>query len=70
MRRTPVLSAALLLGLAFTLVSREPVVNPRLKKAGRLPEHSGWIQVHLEGSPADIGFHHGYLLAPEIKDNF
>jgi hypothetical protein len=70
MRRTPVLSAALLLGLAFTLVSREPVVNPRLKKAGRLAEHSGWIQVHLEGSPADIGFQHGYLLAPEIKDNF
>jgi hypothetical protein len=70
MRRTSVLSAVLLLGLAFTLISREPAPNPRLKKGGRLPEHAGWIQVHLEGSPADIGFQHGYLLAPEIHDNF
>ncbi len=35
-----------------------------------MPERNGWIQVHLEGSPAEIGFQHGYLLAPEIKDNF
>jgi hypothetical protein len=33
-------------------------------------ERSGWIPVHLEGSPAEIGFQHGYLLAPEIEDNF
>jgi len=26
--------------------------------------------VHLEGSPAEIGFQHGYLLTPEIEDNF
>src|SRR5579871_66906 len=70
MRRIPVLCAVLLLGLAVTLISREPVTNPRLKKAGRLPERAGWIPVYLEGSPADIGFQHGYLLAPEIKDNF
>ena len=30
----------------------------------------GWIYVHLEGSPHDIGFQHGYLLAPEIADAF
>ena len=24
--------------------------------------------MHLEGSPADIGYQHGYLLAPEIRD--
>jgi Phospholipase B len=71
MPRTTVLSAVvLLLGLAFTLVPRDPRTDPRLKKAARLPERGGWIQVHLEGSPAEIGYQHGYLLAPEIADNF
>jgi len=30
----------------------------------------GWIYVHLEGSPHEIGYQHGYLLAPEIADTF
>src|SRR5215468_9766712 len=68
MRRTAVLFAALLLGLAFTLVSRD--TDSRLKKASRSAEHNGWIQVHLEGKPAEIGFQHGYLLANEIADTF
>src|SRR5205814_8499939 len=59
-----------LLLLAFTLISRDPVRDPRLKKSSRATEHAGWIQVHLEGSPAEIGFQHGYLLAAEIRDNF
>src|SRR3989338_2864965 len=41
--------------------------DPRLKKAGR-EDRNGWISVHLEGTPAEIGFQHGYLLAPEIDD--
>ncbi|MGA9568207.1 MAG: peptidase C45, partial [Candidatus Korobacteraceae bacterium] len=41
----------------------------RLKPAYRF-ERSKWIYVHLEGSPADIGYQHGYLLAPEIADGF
>jgi len=65
-----VFAAVLFLGLAVTLISREPQANPRMKKAARLPEHNGWIQVHLEGSPADIGYQHGYLLTAEIRDNF
>ena len=68
MRRTAVFSAALLLGLAFTLVSRDP--DPRLKKAARSAERNGWIQVHLEGSSSEIGYQHGYLLYAEIQDNF
>ena len=43
--------------------------NPRLQKAYRF-QKGGWTYVHLEGSPADIGFQHGYLLAPEIADTF
>src|SRR5437763_1315472 len=69
MKRTPLFSIALLLLLAVALVSREPQNDPRLKKASRAVEHAGWIQVHLEGSPAEIGFQHGYLLAAEIEDN-
>ncbi|MGH9584334.1 MAG: C45 family autoproteolytic acyltransferase/hydrolase, partial [Bryobacteraceae bacterium] len=29
---------------------------------------NGWTFVHLEGTPSEIGFEHGYLLAPEIED--
>ncbi len=40
----------------------------RLKNSYRRPEKSGWTFVHVEGTPAEIGFQHGYLLAPEIRD--
>ncbi len=43
--------------------------DPRLQKAYRF-QQGGWTYVHLEGSPSDIGFQHGYLLAPEIQDAF
>jgi hypothetical protein len=43
--------------------------NPRLKGAYRF-ERNGWVYVHLQGSPTDIGYQHGYLLAPEIADAF
>ncbi|MFY9751350.1 MAG: C45 family autoproteolytic acyltransferase/hydrolase [Candidatus Acidiferrales bacterium] len=33
-------------------------------------ERGGWIYVHLEGTPHEIGYQHGYLLAPEIADGF
>jgi hypothetical protein len=41
--------------------------DSRLEKAYRF-QQGGWTYVHLEGSPSDIGFQHGYLLAPEIAD--
>jgi hypothetical protein len=68
MRRIAAFSAVLFLGLAVTLVSRDP--DARLKKAARSGERGGWIQVHLEGTPTEIGFQHGYLLSAEIQDNF
>jgi len=43
--------------------------DPALAKAYRF-ERGGWIYVHLEGAPHDIGYQHGYLLAPEISDAF
>ena len=39
--------------------------NNRLGNASR-ENKNGWVYVHLQGSPADIGFQHGYLLANEI----
>jgi len=51
-----------------TVAAAEPA-DPRLKSAYRF-EEGGWIYVHLEGSPGQVGFQHGYLLAPEIADAF
>ena len=31
-------------------------------------ERGGWTYVHLEGTPAQVGFQHGSLLAAEIED--
>lgn len=42
--------------------------DPRLAGAFRDAEQNGWIFVHLQGAPAEIGFQHGYLLQPEIED--
>jgi hypothetical protein len=41
--------------------------------AGRLvgshrSEKNGWIFVHLEGTPEQVGYQHGYLLSSEIAD--
>ena len=41
--------------------------DPRLEKSYRF-QKGGWTYVHLEGSPSEIGYQHGYLLAPEIAD--
>jgi hypothetical protein len=61
-------TAAAIVAFGLTLLSCGPKSDPRLKGAYRLPPHNGWTFVHLEGSPAEIGFQHGYLLAPEIED--
>src|SRR5438128_811462 len=42
--------------------------DPRLAHSSRT-DRAGWVHVHLEGTPAQIGFQHGYLLAPEIDDS-
>jgi hypothetical protein len=43
--------------------------DPRLQSAYKF-QQGGWTYVHLEGSPGQIGFQHGYLLAREIADAF
>src|ERR1700730_16819097 len=46
----------------------KPKAEDRLKGSFRRPSVNGWTVVHLEGTPSEIGFQHGYLLAPEILD--
>ena len=43
--------------------------DPRLRGAFRF-DKAEWVYVHLQGLPEQIGFQHGYLLAPEIADSF
>ncbi|MGH9520436.1 MAG: C45 family autoproteolytic acyltransferase/hydrolase, partial [Terriglobales bacterium] len=31
-------------------------------------QRGGWTYVHLQGTPAQIGYEHGLLLAPQIAD--
>ncbi len=57
---------AILLGVAAA--SNTPKTDERMKGAFRRPPVDGWTYVHLEGTPAEIGYQHGYLLAAEIQD--
>jgi len=69
-RRTLLLAIAVLASIAaFAKQGADASHDPRLKNAYRF-ERAGWVYVHLEGSPSEIGFQHGYLLAPEIQDGF
>ncbi|HXJ96753.1 MAG TPA: C45 family peptidase [Terriglobia bacterium] len=49
--------------------STKGALDSRLAGAYRF-DRGGWIYVHLEGSPEDIGYQHGYLLALQISDAF
>ena len=64
--------AALLLlattSVAAIAASPATTPDPRLKGSYKFNE-GGWTYVHLQGTPDEIGFQHGYLLAREIEDN-
>ena len=67
-----VASISVLSGAVAVASAKQDANKPdeaRLKPAYRF-QRDGWVYIHLEGSPADIGYQHGYLLAPEIEDGF
>jgi len=69
MRRVAVVLIILTLaGFASLMFSKEARTDPRLAGAFRKPAKNGWTFVHLQGTPSQMGFQHGYLLAPEIED--
>ena len=57
--------ALMVAGLAAVAGAQRPV---ELKGAYAFKQ-GGWTYVHLEGSPHEVGFQHGYLLKDEIDDN-
>ena len=72
MRRWLVFAGFLLLGL-FLYFSPIPFLHAgapetELNGAFRRPQKNGWTFVHLQGTPHQIGFQNGYLLAPEVED--
>ncbi len=54
-------------GMTMTAVPVFAQVDQCMSKATR-EDKAGWIYVHLEGSPREIGYQHGYMLAGEIDD--
>ena len=69
MRRTAAIVVVCSMILFFAAAATvKPKADDRLKGSFRRPAVNGWTVVHLEGTPAEIGFQHGYLLAPEIQD--
>jgi hypothetical protein len=47
---------------------KEILAKEKILSAAFRTEKNGWIYIHLEGAPAEIGYQHGYLLANEIID--
>jgi len=57
--------------MAFGALVTEPAAATdmaALKGGYRKPAKNGWTYVHLQGTPREIGYQNGYLLAPEIDD--
>ena len=63
------LSTALCFGAGISAVGADnsAVDSSRMAGSYRL-ERDGWIYIHLEGTPDQIGYQHGSLLASEIAD--
>jgi hypothetical protein len=69
--RTPrfhVVPALVAVVLALAPLARTAPDDPRLAGATR-SDRNGWITVRIQGTPAEIGYQHGRLLASEIVDN-
>jgi Phospholipase B len=58
--------AALAFFFATSVLATTP--DPRLNGAYTFKD-AGWTYIHLAGTPTQIGFAHGYLLADDIEDN-
>jgi phospholipase B-like protein len=64
------LASLILLTSSAVAISALPSAaqDARLQNAYKFNE-GGWTYVHLQGTPEQLGFQHGYLLAREIEDN-
>jgi hypothetical protein len=55
-------------GLAAAAEAPYPAASDASLEKGYRFQQAGWTYVHLEGTPSEIGYQHGYLLAAEIAD--
>ncbi len=66
-----ILILSILLNALPALCQSSTLLNPEqqkwLSKANR-HEKNGWTYLHIEGSPKERGFQHGYLMSDEIKE--
>ena len=60
-------TTAVLLAATAVWAQAKPAKDARLAGAYKF-QRGGWTYVHLQGTPEQIGFQHGYLLAPQIVD--
>lgn len=60
---------ALGLGALSSFAQSSPLHDSRLAGAYTF-ERNGWTYVHLQGTPEQIGYQHGYLLASRIEDAY
>ena len=66
--------------VALTVFAAAPSIRPaagaftenqpdtRLQGSYRF-DRNGWVYIHLEGAPQQIGYQHGYLLSKETSDH-
>jgi len=58
----------LITAVSADAADRQLTAKPGDATPGYRFERGGWTYVHLEGSPSEIGYQHGRLLAAEIAD--
>ncbi len=69
-KTTIALAVLVTLALLFPLAcakKKEPPAPAELKNSVR-QDVNGWVYIHLEGTPREVGFQHGWHLAAEIDD--
>ncbi|HEV2213692.1 MAG TPA: C45 family peptidase [Terracidiphilus sp.] len=54
--------------VALFLLARSAHAAPPSAAPGYSFQRGGWTYVHLQGTPGEIGYQHGLLLAPQIAD--
>jgi hypothetical protein len=66
------ISVCVLQFLCLIALSPAQAADSANRQSGAMPgyrfQSGGWTYVHLEGTPAEIGFQHGQLLSAEIED--